>query len=619
MKRASSGRGSSHQPGVLKQRNEDFTPNRQSVGHAARRSNLQKMGQADSAKRVYSRGMRGSTENMSRPSLASSRFTPTRASTTPWAPQSINRMSMDSAHGMSSRKDSRPANDPAFKTQCINKILDFLGNRYPHPLTRRTLLTPSTNDFINIFTFVYQHLESSYVLPTRYEEEIPKLLKRLNYPLQMTKSSFVTVGSPHTWPAVLAMLVFLVDMAMSYNILSQDPASPLDQDMEEGGPRRQSLFFSLYKCDDDEQIFSSLEEFCETLKADENVTEKDMEYLQDEIEAAERTLESLSNTAEEARQLQQCYVQCSDDLRKLQTYCQNLQVAIDSKAQKQKCTEHRLAELGEREIMICEEVDYLRKLQAQQSFSTADLMHFKNHSQEIGREIERQESIGRDIQSQVWQAELEISKIQPSIRISFDLLEEWIGKLDLGDLADLITSYEDVNTHYDALTNKARALKKNAKKSTTHAQNKIWEMDQEIIKVKGVLQEKQTDSKKLETKLRHSKEEFDVAQQEITQEEQMRLEETELLHKQIMEARKTPKKSLYQLQRIKEEKIRELEGCRKREEAALYDGAQFLMKICQEVLQSVEHKDNNIAEYINHCDHECAQFYQWVDGVLQKE
>lgn len=39
-----------------------------------------------------------------------------------------------------------------------------------------------------------------------------------------------------------------------------------------------------------------------------------------------------------------------------------------------------------------------------------------------------------------------------------------------------------------------------------------------LSQVKGILQEKQTESKKLETKLRHSKEEIDIAQQEISQE-----------------------------------------------------------------------------------------------------
>lgn len=65
-------------------------------------------------------------------------------------------MSTDNARssgvGLSTRKDTRPITDPAYKTQCINKILDFLRNGYPHSFERRTLLTPSTKDFTNIFS-----------------------------------------------------------------------------------------------------------------------------------------------------------------------------------------------------------------------------------------------------------------------------------------------------------------------------------------------------------------------------------------------------------------------------------------------------------------------------------
>lgn len=49
--------------------------------------------------------------------------------------------------------------------------------------------------------------------------------------------------------------------------------------------------------------------YCEDLKAKENVSEKDLEELQDEEEGSEHTLESLPNTVEELKQLQQCYAQ----------------------------------------------------------------------------------------------------------------------------------------------------------------------------------------------------------------------------------------------------------------------------------------------------------------------
>lgn len=65
-------------------------------------------------------------------------------------------MSYDAARtssmGGKGRKDTRPIGDPAFKSRCIDKIMDFIEkNRYEYGIHRRTLLTPSTKDFVNIF------------------------------------------------------------------------------------------------------------------------------------------------------------------------------------------------------------------------------------------------------------------------------------------------------------------------------------------------------------------------------------------------------------------------------------------------------------------------------------
>lgn len=83
----------------------------------------------------------------------------------------------------------------------------------------------------------------------------------------------------------------------------------------------------------------------------------------------------------------------------------------------------------------------------------------------------------------VWQGELEISKIQPSLRSAYDLFVDLVGKLELSDVADMVSTYEDLNTHFAATVSKITALKKNTKKSTSQAKNKTWELDQEISRV----------------------------------------------------------------------------------------------------------------------------------------
>ena len=42
--------------------------------------------------------------------------------------------------------------------------------------------------------------------------QVPQLYKRLRYPFQISKSNLTAVGSPHTWPSLLAALTWLVEL-----------------------------------------------------------------------------------------------------------------------------------------------------------------------------------------------------------------------------------------------------------------------------------------------------------------------------------------------------------------------------------------------------------------------
>lgn len=48
----------------------------------------------------------------------------------------------------------------------------------------------------------------SWLLGVQIEDEVPLVFKRLRYPFQISKSALQAVGSPHTWPALLAALAW---------------------------------------------------------------------------------------------------------------------------------------------------------------------------------------------------------------------------------------------------------------------------------------------------------------------------------------------------------------------------------------------------------------------------
>lgn len=71
--------------------------------------------------------------------------------------------------------------------------------------------------------------------------------------------SLQTVGSPHTWPSVLAMLAWLVDVVNLHNHINPVIiAFPSDFDSDVNlGKTKFTLFVELFNCDDDTEKFDA--------------------------------------------------------------------------------------------------------------------------------------------------------------------------------------------------------------------------------------------------------------------------------------------------------------------------------------------------------------------------
>ncbi|PLW11020.1 hypothetical protein PCANC_19460 [Puccinia coronata f. sp. avenae] len=130
-------------------------------------------------------------------------------------------------------KDPRPR-DKKTLAQWQNEVYEFLLERgFKDPLSIKTLQTPTTKDFHNIFKFIIRCSDPYHVwgiFGKKLEEEVIPILKNLGYIAHdtLTKSGLQAPGSMHTWPQLLAMLHWIVtsiklrEDAMSDNRLRLD-------------------------------------------------------------------------------------------------------------------------------------------------------------------------------------------------------------------------------------------------------------------------------------------------------------------------------------------------------------------------------------------------------------
>ena len=111
--------------------------------------------------------------------------------------------------------DTRPIKDAAFISQSISKIYDFMiKENFEKVLSIKELSSPQAKDFQNLFTYLVNKIRpDSNIQVNKLDEDVIPILQTLRYPGFITKTHLVAVGAPNTWPNLLAVLVWLVELS----------------------------------------------------------------------------------------------------------------------------------------------------------------------------------------------------------------------------------------------------------------------------------------------------------------------------------------------------------------------------------------------------------------------
>lgn len=127
--------------------------------------------------------------------------------------------------------DPRQINDKGFKDRAVRKLIQYLmQNGYERTLSPQLLTAPSTKDFVYIISFLLKAAVPNFEFgrDSKFEEEVPSILKVLGYPYHISKSALTSVGAPHAWPPILAALAWLVDLIKYSEKSSADASGSFD-------------------------------------------------------------------------------------------------------------------------------------------------------------------------------------------------------------------------------------------------------------------------------------------------------------------------------------------------------------------------------------------------------
>lgn len=112
------------------------------------------------------------------------------------------------------KNDPRPISDKSYQTVCAKRLLEYLVfSGYEYPISQKSLTRPSGKDFSNICTFLLRKIDPGFQTDgsMKFEDEVAMNFKAMGYPYPISKTALVAAGSPHTWPALLAALTWLME------------------------------------------------------------------------------------------------------------------------------------------------------------------------------------------------------------------------------------------------------------------------------------------------------------------------------------------------------------------------------------------------------------------------
>ena len=333
--------------------------------------------------------------------------------------------------GAKGSRDTRPLNDQTYRQSQIRKILDFLRNfGYPNSSLTSKNFPLSSKEFVGVFNFLYRHIDPAVdqVLPMyKFEEDAPRLLKSLNYPANLSKSNFITIGSMHSWPTVLGCLAFLCDLATLFTgklypdvvalsfPMKDEMGFPADRESDD----KLQFEFNL-KCW--EEFNAGADEFPEQLQTlhgnlmENNGVDMDqLKYLEQQKEGLEQELGRLEGRENKKVDLVQEKQLWQSDISKLSKYLEEVNYHNEVKSEKIKSMRQEMEEL----LTLIKTLDAI-VMEHKSNFEQGKVSQFEIEGNKvlIGEKM-NQIDIARkeveEVEKEVWEKEIEVARKRDAV------------------------------------------------------------------------------------------------------------------------------------------------------------------------------------------------------------
>ncbi|KAL5787524.1 hypothetical protein ACOSP7_004473 [Xanthoceras sorbifolium] len=282
--------------------------------------------------------------------------------------------------------------DRSQQSSAIRAINSYLSSQ-SFPLALPPKQVPSVKDITDILKFLISQLD--YPSTTKFEDDIFVLLKSLNCPYKINKSTLRSPNSPHNWPSYLALIHWMVQIA-SYNnhLLSNSRAF-----VENNSMYMYALDSYLnYIGGDDDAVEDLDREFIGKLEKERDSVSQNVKELADKV----TQLEGLQKGPTEREKLEKEKSVLEEDVNKFNAMIAGFDDRIRKMEELVEEKDKEMKEKLEEHKRICEENDELNKRVDLQTFNARDMERMKKELQAVERDIEDAETARNAWEDKCW-------------------------------------------------------------------------------------------------------------------------------------------------------------------------------------------------------------------------
>jgi kinetochore protein NDC80 len=362
--------------------------------------------------------------------------------------------------------DPRNITDRRFITTSIGLLIEYLSaHSYDHFINPKILSSPSGKDFNNIIQFLFRQIDPNLTCPGKFEDEIISIFKFLKYPFNISKNGLSAVGSPHSWPQLLASLMWILELLEYDEEIANDAESPLNssdfftQAIQEaeaeaasggipsaaaaaaghGGmieeQQTQKIFFLYLKkaytsfLSGDDETYHRLEQQLRQYYDHKNYLYlQQMESYQRSNEQLEKEIHVVESRRLRLPQLQQKRKDYQEDQQKFEMLIEQLTKHKEMSQRKQQNRENDLEKISQQIHSLEGEIDILKDTISRQDVSPEDVKKMCEEKEHLQLSLQNTSEQLSQLQKKVWDSEVvlrdKVQNLEESVRLFNSMSED---------------------------------------------------------------------------------------------------------------------------------------------------------------------------------------------------